>query len=790
MSLVDDDVLMESDACERSEAFIARIEPYPDTFEDRGIVMCAGGVRYFTNAWIAISLLRHVGCTLPVQLWYLGPQELDAFMEELLQPLQVQCVDGTALRTRHPARILNGWELKPFSILHCPFREVLLLDADNFVTADPEPLFDSWEYRQTGAIFWPDRGRMQAASPIWELFGVPFLDEPEFETGQIVVNKERCWRALRLTKFYNDYSDFYYRYVYGDKETFHLAFRKTRQPYALTRHPMRHDNGVFYQHDFAGNVVFQHRNGAKWEFAGDNPPIADFRFDGECRRFLEQLRSAWDGAIGVERSSTSRDLGAAREALTANVYRYERPGYGYWPMSFLGDGRIGIGATSQEQTWRLARAHGRVQLEIGTDATPACVLQPSGSGWTGDADIALAVIPRADTAATGARLSLNEFIERVLTYAEPLSQNTAPRNLGFGWLYYGLARNLRPDFAIVIGSARGFAPLCIARALQDNGHGEVLFIDPGYSGSGDPGWDGRGHWQHASEVTKWFDLFGLAGWIRHLKLRSDEAYAPVRARVAGHGTGLALIDGAHTYENSLQDFELVASLMTDGAVLFHDATNPHCGVSRTLQTLRTRGHDVSILDLDVGLALVPIRRPPRVDQTWGYLVSASDRGALLMQHLRPLLRPGDRVFEAYCGFSPLNAHYEDVQVFGFDLDPQIIERLRAEYPQHRWEQIDERFLALAELPDQAEVLVGLGLSRGYCAWDAQWVEPNLRFLVRHYRPRVCLFEAAADYYNAEVLDDATALLERNGYACRSAVIETSMNSYQRRRLLLATAAAQ
>src|SRR5258708_36172475 len=79
------------------------------------------------------------------------------------------------------------------------------------------------------------------------------------------------------------------------------------------------------------------------------------------------------------------------------------------------------------------------------------------------------------------QLSLLEFMQKVIAEAEPLSQNTAADNLGFGWIYYALIRNLAPDFAVAIGSCRGFMPFCAARAMKDNGSGHVIFIDPSYS---------------------------------------------------------------------------------------------------------------------------------------------------------------------------------------------------------------------------------------------------------------------------------------------------------------------
>src|SRR5205814_2118217 len=47
-------------------------------------------------------------------------------------------------------------------------------------------------------------------------------------------------------------------------------------------------------------------------------------------------------------------------------------------------------------------------------------------------------------------------------------QRVEDRNLGFGWVYYALARLLRPERVVVIGSYRGFAPLGFGKALHDS----------------------------------------------------------------------------------------------------------------------------------------------------------------------------------------------------------------------------------------------------------------------------------------------------------------------------------
>jgi ADP-heptose:LPS heptosyltransferase len=283
-------------ACDR---FIRTMPAGDQGHEGRGIVLCAGGVRYFANAWVCLRMLRRLGCRLPVQVWHLGRKEMDDRMRALLEPLGVECVDAGRVRRRFPARILGGWELKPYALVHSSFREVLLLDADNVPVVNPEFLFDTPQFRRTGALFWPDydRGRDPDAGRVWRSCGLRQPDEPEFETGQVVLDKHRCWRALRLALWFNEHSDFYYQFLHGDKETFHLAFRKLRQPYALVPTPIKALAGTMCQHDFHGRRLFQHRNTDKWRWSGGNRLVAGFRFERECREDLRELRRRWDGRI-------------------------------------------------------------------------------------------------------------------------------------------------------------------------------------------------------------------------------------------------------------------------------------------------------------------------------------------------------------------------------------------------------------------------------------------------------------------------------------------------------------
>jgi len=290
-------------ACDQ---FISTIPPYAGPSEGRGIVICGGGVRYFTNAWVCIQMLRRLGCQLPIQLWHLGSKELDDQMRALVRPLGVECVDAFALRRKHPARLRHRWALKPYAILHCSFRELLFLDADNVPVINPEFLLDSQQFHDAGAIFWPDyeRQRNQKARVVWRSCGLRQPAEAEFETGQILLDKQRCWRALCLAMWFNENCDFYYKYVHGDKETFHLAFRKLGQRYALVPTPIHTLEGTMCQHDFEGRRLFQHRNQDKWDYLLCNRKVKDFWFEEECRDSVLRLRRLWDGGLGRIRNGT------------------------------------------------------------------------------------------------------------------------------------------------------------------------------------------------------------------------------------------------------------------------------------------------------------------------------------------------------------------------------------------------------------------------------------------------------------------------------------------------------
>lgn len=281
------------------EDVISRAGAYPDdSFEGRGIVTVAGGTKYFPPAWVLIRMLRQFGCDLPVEVAHIGPEELNPAMRAALaedgniRPVDIRAVSEFAGYGKN----IGGWPAKILAIISSRFREVLFLDSDNVPVRNPEYLFWDPAYLHTGAVFWPDYRRLERNRTIWNITGVPYRDEPEFESGQIVVDKARCWTPLQATLHMNLHAGFYYKHIWGDKDTFHMAWRKCGRPYSMPRYPIHKltatrkpgdvNSVVMCQHDLQGNRLFQHRNIAKWSLYGQNPRIPDFWYEEECLQAL------------------------------------------------------------------------------------------------------------------------------------------------------------------------------------------------------------------------------------------------------------------------------------------------------------------------------------------------------------------------------------------------------------------------------------------------------------------------------------------------------------------------
>jgi predicted O-methyltransferase YrrM len=204
-----------------------------------------------------------------------------------------------------------------------------------------------------------------------------------------------------------------------------------------------------------------------------------------------------------------------------------------------------------------------------------------------------------------------DYADQLLSDTLPSFQATCPttRNLGFGHLFYGFARALRPEHVVVIGSKAGFAPICFAKAMQDNegyglqrvdcfettlrcpgGRPRLDFVDPSYSiMRNDAGHSfGIGTWDEPEKVSSIWRAFGVHDIITHFKMRSSEYLQLPES----HDIDLLYVDGDHSYQGIMHDFtQFRARIAPGGLVLAHDV-DPDCAETDGYGVLRDMPADL------------------------------------------------------------------------------------------------------------------------------------------------------------------------------------------------------
>jgi predicted O-methyltransferase YrrM len=212
-------------------------------------------------------------------------------------------------------------------------------------------------------------------------------------------------------------------------------------------------------------------------------------------------------------------------------------------------------------------------------------------------------------------------LREILEHAKPLGHHEEPDNLnlGFGFVYYGLVRALRPQHILVIGSGFGFSVVCLAMGQKDNGRGTLTFVDPSYSVFREGPLrtvGGTAYWDDPKKVRAHFKRFGVERIVTHHKLTSAQLFQDYDARKLPP-IDLAFIDGSHAYSDVRSDFlGVLRRARRNSYVLLHD-TNiyvrelvRHAGVKRWLKVVAAQQDDFEVIDFPFasGVALVRVMR--------------------------------------------------------------------------------------------------------------------------------------------------------------------------------------
>jgi len=188
---------------------------------------------------------------------------------------------------------------------------------------------------------------------------------------------------------------------------------------------------------------------------------------------------------------------------------------------------------------------------------------------------------------------------------EPFDMNSERRDLEFYFnlaegsislqearLLYDLAKNVKNNCIVEIGSYRGLSTVALGRGSIDGSQVPVFAIEPHevFTGvlGGEFGPQDRGAFFKAMLDTSCYQI------VRLINL-SSETVAPGWDRKVS----LLWIDGDHRYEGVKRDFYCWSPHLTSDAIIaFHDSINPQLGPRRLIAELFETGNFRQIHQVD------------------------------------------------------------------------------------------------------------------------------------------------------------------------------------------------
>lgn len=142
-------------------------------------------------------------------------------------------------------------------------------------------------------------------------------------------------------------------------------------------------------------------------------------------------------------------------------------------------------------------------------------------------------------------------------------------DLGYGWVHYGLIRQLKPIRVLCVGSRHGYIPAILAQACKDNKKGRVDFVDAGFGEGDENHWSGVGFWK-TEKGQSTFKKFGLKNYLKLFVMTTDDFKNKLRKNIE---YDYIYIDGDHSFSGVKRDFNLFWPILRKGGFMaFHDVS--------------------------------------------------------------------------------------------------------------------------------------------------------------------------------------------------------------------------
>lgn len=205
-------------------------------------------------------------------------------------------------------------------------------------------------------------------------------------------------------------------------------------------------------------------------------------------------------------------------------------------------------------------------------------------------------------------------IRRIIAQAHPMGQFAQSReaaiseaDLGLGFVYYALARVLKPEQVVVVGSYRGFSVVCTALGLVHNRKGRLHFVDAAVVDD---------FWTDPARVRRHFQSLGIRSRVT-LHQMTTRRWLETLPR-GGRGRpfiDLLLLDGDHSFRGASFDYRRLSRLVKAGGyICLHDSFVGGVGLTEwaVADFLSTLDVDLfEALTFEVAQGLTVIKKLPR-----------------------------------------------------------------------------------------------------------------------------------------------------------------------------------
>jgi alpha 1,2-mannosyltransferase len=218
-----------------SETYLSKDEQGKKSSAGRGLVMAAGDHAAVVRARTNIRLLRSYNFSFPVEIFHF-PDEISTPEKSLLEELsslehrseEREDHSGSKVTVRLVEGVPKGDDWKAFhikaaAIQQSSFDEILYLDTDSYPLRNPEYLFESQQWEETGLMLWPDYTKSHTTNPIWRLLGQTCRNEYEGESGQILISRILHQDLLWVAEFFALHHNKFYGFLGGDRDSFRAA---------------------------------------------------------------------------------------------------------------------------------------------------------------------------------------------------------------------------------------------------------------------------------------------------------------------------------------------------------------------------------------------------------------------------------------------------------------------------------------------------------------------------------------------------------------------------------------